>query len=61
MSFSTGAPSPYCGRLDPHAAHEWLGQDWPNATSLVAPRIIRECPGRPVIEGGNPAAQRWPR
>ena len=49
-------PSPYCGRLDPHAAHEWLGRKHTPAREV----IVRDCPGQPVIEGGNPAAIRWP-
>ena len=57
MSAPIGEPSNYCGRLDPHPPHEWLGRDRYPST----PHIIRECPGRPEIEGGNPAALEWPR
>lgn len=41
--------NPYCGRLDGHDSHEWLGRDWQTGR-----RVVRECPGAPVVEGGNP-------
>lgn len=44
--------SPYCGRLDDHDPHEWLGRDY-----YPGPQVIRECPGAPVIEGGNPTQE----
>jgi hypothetical protein len=62
FEFADSTPSPYCGRIDQHAPHGWLGMDWDgdeHHTLGAVPRIARKCPGWPLIEGGSPVARTW--
>lgn len=44
-SFVRSHPNPHCGRLDSHAAHEWISGPWE--------AVILDCPGQVTIEGGS--------